>query len=677
MPTSQQLWLAAIQICWLSALVATAFFAHHHSLAVLLLMLPIGAFGLITYVMFRRSMRGSAEQAAQARLHVEQLSHYLSEQERVANILRSSEERFRNAFDHASVGMALVSTSGRIIKANPAFASLIGAGADTLAGTDYENLLSGEQLDLHKRELTKLFYGAVNSIQIEQRLRRPKGDEVWVLWSASLIPADEGEPAHYIYQFQNITERKLAENRLAHDALHDGLTGLPNRVLFIDRVQVAFRRAQRGFDVNFAVCYIDFDRFKFVNDTFGHIIGDKLVVQIAERIKSVLRPTDTIARLGGDEFAILVEDIRDIEDVIRTLDRIRAEVAKPTELDGRPVYPTLSIGIAPWSRHYEQPDFLLRDADTALYQAKSAGRNRYEIFSPEMHQTASDYLQTETDLRDAIDGAQFHAVYQPIIDLGRGKLVGFESLVRWEHPRRGLVSPAEFIEIAEETGMIFPIGEWMLRQACSQLTLWQAELEKGQDLWVSVNVSVKQFMQSDLVSIVSGLLKETGLPPKSLKLELTESAMAENIDHVVDVMKRLKALGVRLSIDDFGTGYSSLSNLHRLPLDSLKIDRSFVSRMTDEGEGNEIVKTIIKLAKSLDLAVIAEGLETVEQLDTLRRLRCEMGQGYYFARPLDAVAARQFIIDGPAPVVVPKRVLPHAGDTRTESNWAVESDRSF
>lgn len=631
-----------IQASWIAVLLATTICAYQLGSGVLFLLLPICAFGLLANRMLRMVVDMSREKAERDGRHFEELSHYISEQERTRHDLEISEEKFRNAFDHASVGMALVSMSGNIIKVNAAFAELLGVDECELLGTDFTSLMPADAVDPHRRELTKLFYGAVRSTQIEQCLYRKDRETVWALWNASRNPGDLNDEAHYIFQFQDITDKKRAEQQIVHDALHDGLTGLPNRILFVDRVQVAFRRAQRGFNINFAVCYLDFDRFKLVNDSYGHEAGDKLLVEIAERIKSVLRTNDTVARFGGDEFALLIEEMADADDVVTTLERIRQEIARPFEADAKPVYFTASIGVAPWSLDYERPEQLLRDADTALYHAKRSGRNRYEFFSQELRETTVNYLQSDTDLREAVYSNQFRAFYQPIVNIATGVLAGFEALIRWDHPRRGLVSPSEFIPIAEETGLIFPIGEWMLRESCCQLSDWRHAHPNADDLWVSVNVSAKQFKDVDLVGLVTDVLAKSGLPAHLLKLELTETAMADNIDHLVDVMLRLKDIGVRLSIDDFGTGYSGLSHLHRLPLDSLKIDRAFVSRI-NTGESDEIIRTIVTLARSLDLEVIAEGVENDEQLEHLLLLDCQLGQGYYYSRPVDAASAETFV----------------------------------
>jgi diguanylate cyclase (GGDEF)-like protein/PAS domain S-box-containing protein len=609
------------------------------------------------------SLKGDSEEAIKL---TAELTYRVARHDQDRAVIIQREDKFRRAFDHAAIGMAIVSMSGDILKVNRALAQLVGFSDSELRSTNFEALLPDTETAAYKRELTKLFYGAAESVQIEQRLLQNNGDTSWVVWTASLVPAAGDEPPQYIFQFQDITDKKRAQRRLAFDALHDALTGLPNRTLFLDRLQVAFRHAQRGAHVNFAVCYLDFDRFKLVNDSFGHAVGDQLLVEVAGRLRSMVPTGETIARLGGDEFAILIENIRDVEEAVDTSERIRSEMARPFYLGGKKVQSTVSIGIAPWMRDYDQPELLLRDADTALSHAKHAGRDRCEVFSSDMRDAALRFLENETDLRGAVERNEFLVFYQPIVALKTGELAGFEALIRWNHPERGLVSPGEFIPIAEETGLIFPIGEWMLRESCRQLAAWQRSHSEAESLWVAVNVSAKQFMQADVESSVSHVLNETGLLPGSLKLELTETAMAENLEHVAEVMKRLKALGVKLSIDDFGTGYSSLSNLHKLPLDSLKIDRSFVNHMVEGIENREIIRTIVSLAGSLGLDVVAEGVETEQQLMELRRLDCDQGQGFYFAPPLDAAAAETLIGYSRMSSVVLSSFVPQVDTTAIE-----------
>jgi diguanylate cyclase (GGDEF)-like protein/PAS domain S-box-containing protein len=601
-------------------------------------------------------LRGRSDEA----IHLTaEIATRFAEQEQKSSILQQREVKFRKAFEHAAIGMAIVSTAGDILKANSALEDIIGFSDEQLKATNFETLLPEYEAASYRRELSKLFYGAADSIHIEQRLLQSNGDISWVLWTASMIPATGEDGPQYIFQFQDINDRKRAERQIAFDALHDSLTGLPNRTLFLDRLQVAFRNAQRSTGVGFAVCSMDFDRFKLVNDSFGHSIGDKLLIEIAARLRSLVPNGDMIARLGGDEFAILIEEIDDLEAAVSTAESIRNELARPFDLGGHRVQSTVSIGLDTWSKQYEHPEMILRDADTALSHAKHAGRDRCEVFSNEMREASVRFLENETDLRGAVDRGEFRAFYQPIVDLKSAKLAGFEALIRWEHPQRGLISPGEFIQIAEETGLIFPIGEWMLRQTCRQLAVWQRTYLEAEDIWISVNVSAKQFMQSNVVAIVSRLLEETGIRPESIKIELTESAMAENLTHVASVMSQLKRIGVRLCIDDFGTGYSSLSNLHLLPLDNLKVDRSFVNHMDESSENREIIKTIVSLAGSLNLDVIAEGVETEGQLAQLRSLGCGYGQGFYFAPPLDGLAAEALIRFSRilSPLVEPKHIV--------------------
>jgi predicted signal transduction protein with EAL and GGDEF domain len=371
--------------------------------------------------------------------------------------------------------------------------------------------------------------------------------------------------------------------------------------------------------------------------------GDKLLVQIARRLESCLRTSDIVARLGGDEFTILLDEFDDTEDAFTIVERIQQSLKEPFELSGREVFTSASIGIALSNAAYTKPEELLRDADIAMYRAKGAGRARYQIFNQAMHEQASVRLQLETEIRRAVERGEFRMFYQPIIEIQSGKTIGFESLVRWQHPERGIVSPDDFIPIAEETGQIIPLGEWVLRESCRQFREWQSEKIADENLTISVNLSCKQFMQSDLVERITAILQETQLNAECLRLEITESHLIEDSELAVTIIKRLRDIGVKLSIDDFGTGYSSLSYLHRLPIDFLKIDRSFVSRMLTNNENSEIVQTVITLAKNLGIEVIAEGIETIEQAEQLRKLNCRFGQGYFYSKPVNAEKARDII----------------------------------
>ena len=437
---------------------------------------------------------------------------------------------------------------------------------------------------------------------------------------------------------RDITTRKRAEEQLLHNALHDALTGLPNRALFLEHLRHAIERNGLRGQKTFAVIFLDFDQFKVINDSLGHMEGDNLLRLIARRLTDSLRPGDIVARLGGDEFTILLDDLGNANDVIPIVERIQSDLNAPFKLGGSEIFTGASIGIAFSDSNYTKPEDMLRDADIAMYRAKAGGKARYQMFNQTMHEQANYRLQLETELRQALKREEFCVYYQPIINLRTDKIKGFESLVRWQHPTRGIVSPLEFISIAEETGLIVPLGLWVLRESCRQLRRWQTENPANSNLTMSVNLSCKQFTQADLVERVSEIMRETQIEPKFLRLEITESHLMEDSESAIAIMRRLHALGIKLSIDDFGTGYSSLSYLHRLPINYLKIDRSFVSQMQINSENREIVRTIILLAKNLNLEVIAEGIETIEQADYLKSLDCGFGQGYLYSKP---VAARQ------------------------------------
>jgi diguanylate cyclase (GGDEF)-like protein len=425
-----------------------------------------------------------------------------------------------------------------------------------------------------------------------------------------------------------------ANAKLLQMALHDALTGLPNRALLMTDLNQSIQQAKADPNYQFAVLFLDCDRFKVVNDSLGHLVGDELLILISRRLNLYIKPQNTLARLGGDEFAILLTEIPNSHHAIELADQILESFSKPFQLERHEVFINASIGIVIGHDEYNEPEHLLRDADTAMYRAKALGKGQYHIFDPAMHAAALERLQLETDLRRGLEQQELVVHYQPIINLNTGKIAGFEALVRWSHPERGLVPPGLFIPIAEETGLITPIGYWVLSESCRQLRTWQKQNLVNPSVFVSVNLSVKQFSQPNLLEQIDEVLEQSQLPPNCLKLEITESAIMDNEKDVALILKELRKRHILISIDDFGTGYSSLSYLHSFPVDSLKVDKSFVQRLNQEPENVGLIPVIISLAKTMNMSVIAEGIELPEQLMILKELSCGFGQGYFFSKPV-------------------------------------------
>ncbi|MBD2437429.1 GGDEF domain-containing response regulator [Nostoc sp. FACHB-110] len=446
---------------------------------------------------------------------------------------------------------------------------------------------------------------------------------------------------------REIASRQQLQDKLLDIVLHDSLTGLPNRVLFIRRLGKALNLAKQNANYQFAVLYLDCDRFKVVNDSLGHLVGDELLIAISHRLQSCLNSSDTLARLGGDEFGILVENLTDISSAIQIAEKILQQFSITFKLSRYEVFMNASIGINWGNKHYEKPEYLLRDADTAMYRAKALGKARYNIFDPIMHLEAIQLLEIENDLRRAIERQEFIIYYQPIVSLRTGKISGFEALVRWQHPVRGLILPSEFMPVAEETGLINAIDMWVLQSACHQLNTWQTHSFVPEDLTISVNLSAKLFNQPNLISQIDQIIYETKVNPSNLELEITESVIMENNHLVRTIIEQIKKRKIKLVMDDFGTGYSSLSYLHSFPLNSLKIDKSFISRMQFNQENMGLVPAIISIAESMNITVIAEGVETQEQLAKLKKLNCNFAQGYLFSRPLEQQAVLKLIATAP------------------------------
>jgi diguanylate cyclase (GGDEF)-like protein/PAS domain S-box-containing protein len=601
----------------------------------------------------------------------QRLRSEIEERQQVEAALRVSEERYALAVSGAKDGLWDWNLQTNEVYFSSRWKSMLGNDKQFSNSPEaWYNLVHPDEIERLKIEISTHIEGLTPHFESEYRVMHQDGNYRWML-SRGLAVRDLQGKAYRIAGCQtDITERKLAEAQLLHDAFHDALTGLPNRALFIDRLSHAAMRVKRHDNSVFAVLFVDLDRFKVINDSLGHLSGDQLLIAVAERLKHCLRSGDTLSRLGGDEFTILLEDIKDGTEATDIAERIQASLRLPFSLSVHEVFVTASIGIVLSPTGYEQQEDLLRDADTAMYRAKANGRACYRVFDKSMHLRAVTLLQVENDLRRAVQSlaklpshsqsnmcprtseemaGEFRVHYQSIVSLASGKITGFEALLRWQHPDRGLLSPAEFIPIAEETGLIVPLGYWVLRTACYQARAWQGSFPTIPPLTISVNLSTKQFLQPNLIGQIEQILGESGLEACSLRLEITESAIMENSETAATMLLQLRSMGIEIYIDDFGTGYSSLSYLQRFPVNALKIDRSFISRMGVEGEDSEIVRTIVMLADKLGIDVVAEGVETAEQLEQLREICCvqAQGQGYFFSKPLDSQAAETLIANLP------------------------------
>ncbi len=573
------------------------------------------------------------------------LAQDVSGRKRAERALRESERRYARAVAGANDGLWDWDLVTGEVYYSPRWKSLLGY-KDAEIGTSIEEWLGRvhpEDVERLRGKIAAHLREAHGHLEDEHRVRQGNGSYLWMLGRGRAVWAADGRPSRMAGSLSDISDRKRATDQLLYDAYHDALTGLPNRSLFLDRLEHAANRSRRH-GATFGVLFLDLDRFKVVNDSLGHGIGDQLLVAVAAKLQACLRAGDTVARLGGDEFTMLLEDVPDAALAMRTAERILRDLARPMDLSGHQVAVTASIGITLGRGGTEHSSDLLRDADIAMYRAKALGKGRYEMFDPTMHERMIALLRLEEDLRAAVERSELRLHYQPIVSIATGRIQGFEALLRWEHPRRGNVLPDEFVPVAEETGLIVPLGAWALREACLQVRAWQDRFVQDPPLSMSVNISARQMMQGDLASEVSGVLHDVGLGPSSLKLEITETRL-EIGEAAAVALQRLKDLGVQLVVDDFGTGYSALSRLTLLPIDALKIDRSFVSAMMTDAHSQEIVRMIVGLAHVLGITAVAEGVETVEQLDVLRKLGCEYGQGYLFCRPVPAEAAESYLAE--------------------------------
>jgi PAS domain S-box-containing protein len=570
---------------------------------------------------------------------------------RIRRQLAERDQLFQLISENAADMIALVDSDGRRLYNSPAYLKVLGYSPEDLNATS-----SIEQI--HPDDRPRVLKAAEKARltgqgeRMEYRVRHKDGSWRTLESTASPIRNAKGQTDKLVIVNRDITERKRAEEMLAHNAFHDGLTNLPNRALFLDRLQQALTLSKRHANYKFAVLLIDVDEFKIINDSLGHAAGDDLLIQIGQRLKESVRRADTVsrprtsdvperpanddtlARLGGDEFTILLDDIRDPIEAVRVAERVQAELAMPFLVTQQEIVISASIGIAASTSPHTHADDLLRDADIAMYRAKRAGKACCEVSDTAMHENAVKRLQLETDLRRAVDQGEFRVYYQPIMSLQTGKITGFEALTRWQRPQ-GILSPIAFIAVAEETGLIIPMNRQLLREACQHLRSWQSEFPSSPPLTMSVNITSREFAQPDLISEIRKSVEQTGIDPGCLQFEIIETIAMGDAEKSGSVLAQLKALGVRLSIDDFGTGYSSLSRLRRIPVDTLKIDRAFISNMESDPENREIVRAIIVLAHNLGLKVVAEGTETEEHVSLLKQFNCEMAQGYLFSRPAD------------------------------------------
>ena len=559
---------------------------------------------------------------------------------RAEEALRLSEERYALAARGANDGLWDWNLRDDTVYFSPRWKSMLGYDDGEIGdGPEewFERLHEGDRAKV-RRSIDDHLDGLTPHLEVEARMLHKDGVFRWMLTRGLMVRNEAGSPLRMAGSQTDITEGKVA----------DPMTGLPNRLLFIDRLSRLIASSRRHPDALFAVLFLDLDGFKLINDSLGHAVGDKLLIGLAERLEQSLRHTDTvtrldesftIARLGGDEFAIILGGLREAEDATRVAERLLEELSEPFTIDGKELFSSMSIGIALSTLANEHPEDYLRDADTAMYRAKALGKCRYVVFDTNMRDLITRRLEVENDLRRALERDEFRNYYQPIISLESGAIVGFEALLRWQHPTRGLVEPIEFIPVAEENGLIRDLGWWALAEACRQIAVWRARHPSFASLSMSVNLSVKQFVDPNFGPKLEVLLGEYQLPAGTLKLEITESSIMNDSSAAVSLLSQLKALGVRLAIDDFGTGYSSLSYLHRFPLDTLNIDRSFTGAMQrDERDDSMIARTIMPLAEHLGLDVVAEGVETIEQATLLRELHCKYAQGFLFSKPVTADA---------------------------------------
>lgn len=506
-------------------------------------------------------------------------------------------------------------------------------------------LVHPEDLAGFRKAIKSHLQGLTAHLKYTYRLLHKDGGYRWMLCRGRAVSDAEGKPYRMAGSQSDITRQKVAEEQLRHDMLHDSLTGLPNQTLFLEHLKSLLKMQEREPSLTYALILVDLDDFKVVNDSLGHVFGDRLLVKVGRRLKSCMRPSDTIARLGGDEFAMLLANTGNADEAMRFVGRIQSTLEHPFNIEGQEVFISTSIGIALATSEYRRTEELLRDVDTAMYRAKRAGKNGYAVFSRDMHQAALKRLQLETELRRAVVEQQLVPFFQPIVEIATGDIAGFETLVRWEHPIRGLVPPGDFIPISEETGLIVSLGEQVLAKACQYRSAWHAHIAHSPDVYISVNLSPRQLIHNSLPERIRLMIEEYSLDPQHLRMEITETALMENADQALQILTQFREMDIKIYLDDFGTGYSSLSYLHNFPIDVLKIDKSFVDKLEQsDDKSRKIIEVILMLAQTLDIDVIAEGIESASQLAMLKALGCPYGQGYYFSKPLNAASAFELLV---------------------------------
>lgn len=578
----------------------------------------------------------------------------ITERHRAERDLADSQARFQIAFEQAPIGMVLMTPDGTILRVNPALAVMLERDVAELEGLSARELITPAHRRTDAEHFGRLVAGEISEYHIERRLTQKGGSPTWVAITVSATHLSSGEPQYVIAQIEDVTERKAIADELAHQAVHDPTTGLPNRLQFFTRLDTSLdQAAKRGSRVG--IIFVDLDHFKWVNDSHGHAVGDQVLTIVGDRLRAALRPSDSVARLGGDEFTVLCPDVVDQATLMAVAERMYEVVTRPIAVPDGEVFLTPSLGVALAALDGATSESLLRDADDAMYQAKKNGRARIEAFDSRAPSTAGSSLHL-TALHHALERDELEIFYQPIVELEAGAVLGVEALLRWHHPERGLVGPSEFVPLAEETGLVVPMGLWVLETACRQALEWQANAPRGADrLSISVNLSARQLAETSLARKVAEVIEEVGIDPDTVWLEITETALMNDVESAGSALRALRAQGLHLSVDDFGTGYSSLSNLKRFPVEVLKVDGTFVDGLGRDPEDTAIVSGIVSLANAMGLGSVAEGVETLSQLRELQRLSCVTAQGFLFQHPRSAADIGAYPTQSLAPWPSPSR----------------------